>query len=199
MATALAGYIIGGLTTAGASFINYLPNLFWIAATGAGAYYALRALKFIFDEVEKGTLTVPGFYSDWAAPTYNLVRVLVILFALMLAFPYLPGSGSPAFQGISIFIDFLASLGSSSVVANIVAGIVLTYTRAFKVGDRVSARIADRRGACQRRCVNEPAPFVLQTRHYGAWRDGNLVTIPAGDLPKDYQQPAFHVLKLNGS
>ena len=91
--------------------------------------------------VEKGTITLSGFYPEWAIPTYQLVRILVIALALVLAFPYLPGSSSPAFQGVSIFIGLLFSLGSTSVVANIVSGVVLTYTRAFRVGDRV--RIAD--------------------------------------------------------
>ena len=52
-------------------------------------------------------------------------------------FPYLPGSDSPAFKGISIFLGVLFSLGSSSAISNLVGGIVITYMRPFKMQDRV--------------------------------------------------------------
>ena len=87
---------------------------------------------------------LPGFYQDWAMPTYKIARFLVIAFALVMAFPYLPGSDSPAFKGVSIFLGVLFSLGSSSAVANVVAGVILNYTRAFSIGDRV--RIGDVEG-----------------------------------------------------
>lgn len=77
-------------------------------------------------------------------PTYRIVRVLIVAFTIVVAFPYLPGSKSPAFQGISIFFGLLLSLGSSSAIANVVAGTVLTYTRAFQLGDRV--KIGDTTG-----------------------------------------------------
>lgn len=72
------------------------------------------------------------------------MRVLVLAFALVMAFPYIPGSSSPAFQGISVFLGILLSLGSSSAISNMVAGIVLTYMRPFRVGNRV--KIADTMG-----------------------------------------------------
>ena len=122
-------------------FIGYLPSLLSLIVIIVITYYGLKLIRFLFNEVEKGTITLSGFYPEWAIPTYQLVRILVIALALVLAFPYLPGSSSPAFQGVSIFIGLLFSLGSTSVVANIVSGVVLTYTRAFRVGDRV--RIAD--------------------------------------------------------
>ena len=122
-------------------FVAYLPNLLNLIIIVVITYYGLKLIRFIFDEIEKGTITFSGFRAEWAIPTYQLVRFLVIAFALVLAFPYLPGSSSPAFQGVSVFIGLLFSLGSSSVVANIVSGVVLTYTGAFRVGDRV--KIAD--------------------------------------------------------
>ncbi len=122
-------------------FQNYLPNLLNLVVIAVLTVYGLKVLRFIFNEIEKGTITLAGFHMEWALPTYQLVRFLVIAFALVLAFPYLPGSSSPAFQGVSVFIGLLFSLGSTSVVANIVSGVVLTYTRAFRVGDRV--KIAD--------------------------------------------------------
>jgi len=122
-------------------FVGYLPSLLNLIVIIVITYYGLKLIRFLFNEIGKGTITLAGFYPEWANPTYQLVRFLVIAFALVLAFPYLPGSSSPAFQGISVFVGLLFSLGSTSVVANIVSDVVLTYTRAFHVGDRV--KIAD--------------------------------------------------------
>lgn len=126
------------------AFVNYLPSLFNLILIIVLTRYLLIFLHFLAREVGKGNITLAGFYPEWAEPTFQLVRILLIVFALVISFPFLPGSASPAFQGISIFIGALFSLGSTSVVANIVSGIVLTYTRAFKIGDRV--RIADTEG-----------------------------------------------------
>ena len=118
-------------------FIDYLPNLFVIAVIGLFTYYIIGFVKLIFRELERGDISFPGFYREWAAPTYKLSFFLIFALAVIVAFPYLPGSGSPAFQGVSIFLGLLLSLGSTAAVANIVGGVILIYTRAFEVGDRV--------------------------------------------------------------
>ena len=117
--------------------LDYLPNLLVIAVITLSTYYVFRLLRLIFSQIEKGDLKIHGFYPDWAEPTEKLVRALVLVLALIVAFPYLPGAKSPAFQGISIFLGVLLSLGSSSAVANAIAGIILTYMRSFLVGDWV--------------------------------------------------------------
>ena len=121
----------------GAAFAGYLPNVFFVAVILTVAYYAVKVVKFFFAEIGKGTIALPGFYSEWAQPTYKIARTLIIVFTAVMVFPYLPGSKSPAFQGISIFVGLLVSLGSSSAISNMVAGVLLTYTRGFQVGDRV--------------------------------------------------------------
>ncbi|MBE0604916.1 MAG: mechanosensitive ion channel [Deltaproteobacteria bacterium] len=141
VAAVLIGYIFGPLKVVGKGILDFLPNLFFIAVIAAVTHYGLRLIRFFFSGVEKGTFTIPGFFREWAEPTFKIVRVLVVAFAAVVAFPYIPGSGSPAFQGVSIFLGVLFSLGSTSAVANIVAGLILTYMRAFRVGDRV--KIAD--------------------------------------------------------
>jgi len=88
-------------------------------------------------EIEAGVLVLPGFYPDWSRPTLNIVRILVIAFSFIVIFPYLPGSDSPIFQGVSVFLGLLLSLGSSSAISNLVAGLVITYMRPFRIGDRV--------------------------------------------------------------
>lgn len=121
--------------------VNYLPNLVVVVVLLVIGYYAVKLVKFFFNAVKAGHVSLPGFYIDWADTTYKIVRLAVIALFVVLLFPYLPGSDSPAFKGISIFVALLFSLGSTSVVANIVAGVILTYMRPFKVNDRVE--IAD--------------------------------------------------------
>jgi len=120
-----------------AQVTGYLPNLFFLVVIFVAAYYAGKFVKFFFREIGRGTISVPGFYAEWSMPTYKIARALIVIFTLIVAFPYLPGSTSPAFQGVSIFFGLLLSLGSSSAISNVVAGTVLTYTRAFQLGDRV--------------------------------------------------------------
>jgi small-conductance mechanosensitive channel len=125
------------LATAIANVVAYLPNFFVLVILGAFTYIAIRAARALAEAIRDGMLEISGFYVEWATPTYELVRVLLILFALVVAFPYLPGGDSPAFKGISIFIGVLVSLGSGSAMANVIAGIILTYMRPFHLGDRV--------------------------------------------------------------
>lgn len=142
--TGLISRIWEVITQGWQGFVNYLPSLLNLILIFFATRYLLRFIHFIAREIGKGNITLAGFYPEWSEPTYQIVRIILIALVLVIAFPFLPGSASPAFQGITIFVGFLFSLGSTSVVANIVAGIVLTYTRAFKVGDRV--KISDTMG-----------------------------------------------------
>lgn len=130
-------YIINPLEKIGGAFLGYLPNVFFIAVIVFITHFIIKFTRFLFSEVEKRTITIPGFFPEWAGPTFNIARFLIIVFALVVVFPYLPGSDSPAFKGVSVFLGVLISLGSSSAISNIVAGVILTYTRAFKLGDRI--------------------------------------------------------------
>jgi len=123
-------YILNGL-------LDFLPNLFYIIIIYLVARYVVRIITHIAGEVEKDRIKLKGFHKDWAKPTVNILRIIIYAFALIFIFPHLPGSDSPAFQGISIFFGVLLSLGSTSAIANIVAGVVITYMRPFMIGDRV--------------------------------------------------------------
>ncbi|WP_160114737.1 mechanosensitive ion channel family protein [Aquimarina sp. AU474] len=118
-------------------FVGFIPNLFFIIVIFFVTKYLLRFLKYVTTELEREAVRLDGFHADWARPTFNLLRVVIIAFALIIVFPYIPGSDSPAFKGVSIFFGILFSLGSTSAISNIVAGVVITYMRPFKVGDRV--------------------------------------------------------------
>lgn len=123
-------YIVNGI-------INFLPDLFFIILIFIVARYIVRIITYVSGEIEQDKLKIKGFHKDWAKPTLNIVKIIVYAFALVFMFPHLPGSDSKAFQGVSIFLGVLFSLGSTSAISNIVAGIVITYMRPFMIGDRV--------------------------------------------------------------
>jgi small-conductance mechanosensitive channel len=120
---------------------NHLPNLFILASIGTITFYLLRTIKPLFTALERGNHSIPGLYPDWASHTYNILSLLIIALATTLAFPCLPGFDSPAFRGFSIFLGLLLSLGSTSLITNVLGGIMLIYTRAFRVGDHI--RVGD--------------------------------------------------------
>jgi small-conductance mechanosensitive channel len=114
---------------------NYVPNLGYILVILVLAWGILKALKLMFTAIRDGTLVFDRFPPDWAEPTYKLCRTVLLLFALMVSFPYLPGAHSAFFRGFSVFVGALVTFGSSGAIGNLLAGIQLTYARAFKVGD----------------------------------------------------------------
>jgi small-conductance mechanosensitive channel len=117
--------------------INYIPNLFVIVIIAVFTFYALKVVKLVFKALDDEIISYPGFHKEWALPTYSIVRFLILAFAVVVVFPYLPGSDSPAFKSVSLFLGILFSLGSTSAISNMVAGVVLTYMRSFRLGDRV--------------------------------------------------------------
>ena len=134
---AVTEWLFSALSSLGRSALEYLPNLMVIAVIVFIGSQLLRLVNVLFTEVGRGTIKIIGFYPDWAGPTAKLIRIMIVVLLLVIIFPYLPGSKSPAFQGISIFVGVLLSLGSSSAVANAIAGVILTYMRSFLVGDWV--------------------------------------------------------------
>ncbi len=99
--------------------------------------WMIKGANWIFNQVEAGALTLPGFYPEFAEPTRKIVRFLLIVVGMFLAYPYTPLAGNAAFQGLTVLIGILFSIGSSTAIANVVAGTVLTYTRSFQLGDRI--------------------------------------------------------------
>jgi small-conductance mechanosensitive channel len=135
--TSPLGYILHG-------FVAYLPNLVYIAVIVVVMSYVMKFIGLVARELEQGNIHLAGFYPEWVDPTYKIVRFLLLAFTLVVVFPYLPGSQSPAFKGIGLFLGVLFSLGSTSAVSNLVAGAILTYTRGFRTGDWV--KIGDNLG-----------------------------------------------------
>lgn len=136
---------------------GYLPNLLTLIVIFTFGFYLMKLTRLFFKGVEEKRITLSGFYPEWASPTFAITRFFIVAFLIIVAFPYLPGKDSPAFHAVSIFFGVLISLGSTGAVSNVVAGIVLTYMRAFKIGDTV--QIADTNGN-----VVEKTMFVTRIR-----------------------------------
>lgn len=150
----LVGNTIGGIWS---KFVAYLPDLFTALVIIGFAYGIIRLFRLVFEGMGRQRIKVPGFYPEWSKTSFNLLRLLIVAMTVVVVFPYLPGSDSPAFQGVSIFVGVLLSLGSTTAVANVVAGIVITYTRAFRIGDYV--QISDTEGK-----IIERTAFVTRIR-----------------------------------
>jgi len=137
LALRLFAVLLDPLRTMAAAFLDSLPNLIFLVILVTVVRYALKAVRLLFTGIDQGTLTWSGFEREWAMPTYRIVRLLVIAFGLVVAYPYIPGSQSDAFKGISIFLGIIFSLGSSSFISNMIAGYTMIYRRAYRLGDRI--------------------------------------------------------------
>jgi len=118
-------------------FLNELPDIVFLIVLFLVLRYILKLTHMFFNGVARGRIKLRDFDSDWALPTHRIVRFLLIAFAIVIAYPYIPGSDSLAFKGVSVFIGVIFSLGSSSFIGNVVAGLAMTYRGAFKEGDLV--------------------------------------------------------------
>ena len=167
----ITNWMFSGLGGFGKVVIGYIPHLILVGFICLATSYLIKLNEYIFGEIRDQRLSIRGFYPDWAEPTAKLVRVLIIAAAAIVAFPYLPGSDSPAFKGISVFLGVLLSLGSTSAVAHGVAGTILTYMRAFQVGDfvRIGNEVGD---------VLEKTLLVTRIRT----QKNEIVTIPNGTV-----------------
>lgn len=137
IAEKLIYYTVTPVKTILFAFIHYLPNLLTLIVLYFITHYLIRLVRFLAQEVAAGTLAIRNFHPELAMPTFQIIRALLYLFMFIIMFPYLPGSDSNVFKGVSVFVGLLLSFGSSSAISNMVAGIVLTYMRSFRVGDRV--------------------------------------------------------------
>ena len=147
--------------------VEYIPNLFTIFVIWLAVKYLVRLVRYLASEIQSERLKIGGFYADWAMPTFHIVRFLLYAFMIAMIYPYLPGSKSGVFQGISVFVGLIVSLGSSTVIGNIIAGLVITYMRPFKLGDRI--KLNDTTGN-----VIEKTPLVTRIRT----PKNEVVTIP---------------------
>ncbi len=136
-AEGLLSYIIQPAHNMVIGIVEYLPNLVTVLLIILLSRYLLKGVRHVAGQIETKEIVVDDFDAEWGMPTYNIVRFLMLALTLIAVFPYLPGAQSPVFQGISVFLGLLISLGSSSMVNNIFSGFVLIYTRAYRIGDYI--------------------------------------------------------------
>jgi small-conductance mechanosensitive channel len=129
------------LSVIGNSILASLPNIAFLIVLIIVVRYLLKLIKLLFKGLSQGTILITNFDTDWALPTYKIIRFLIIVFTIVIAYPYIPGSESDAFKGVSVLLGIMFSIGSSSFISNIVAGYSLTYRRAFKLADWI--RVGD--------------------------------------------------------
>jgi len=155
----------------GKSTAEIIPDVLILIIIYFLTRFTLSRVRKFFAAVEQKRVVFTQFEPDWAMPTYKLLRVLVLAFAVVVAYPYIPGSQTAAFKGISIFIGLMLSLGSSTSISNLIAGYLMTYRRVFKVGDRV--KVGD--------VVGEVVAVRLQVTHLRTNKNEE-VTIPNSQI-----------------
>ena len=133
----LLTYVSKPLIGIAVGFVNYLPNLITLAIIAIITRYCIKALRLFFDNIEAGNFQLREFEPHWISPTFQISRVVIILIAVVFAYPFIPGSDSAVFQGLTILAGVMVSLGSNTVVSNMMAGLFVIYRRSTNIGDRI--------------------------------------------------------------
>lgn len=141
VANRLASIVAEPITSIAIAFFHAIPDLVFLTILFFFTRYVLKFGKLVFSSIAERRVQLKNFDAEWAWPTYRIFRMFIVAFALVVAYPYIPGSDTEAFKGITIFLGVIFSLGSSTVISNLIAGYTMTYRRAFRVGDRI--RIQD--------------------------------------------------------
>lgn len=163
----LAGFLVD--TTVGMleAVARAMPGLAVAIVIFVVAHWLAAVLRHFFQGVEKGQIAVDWLAPDTARPTRKLVTIVIWLFALAMAYPYLPGSDTDAFKGISVLLGLMVSVGSSGLVAQAASGLIMMYTHTYRRGEYV--RINDNEGT-----VVDVGMFTLRI-HTGL---GEELTLP---------------------
>jgi small-conductance mechanosensitive channel len=159
------------LGQSGVATLEALPGLLLVLVIAFVAHAVNRFARVFFDRIETGKLHVGRLDVDTARPTRQIFTVVVWVFALAMAYPYLPGASTEAFKGLSVLLGLMVSLGAASVVGQAFSGLIIMYTGAYRAGEYV--RVGDVEGT-----VVDLGMFVTRIRT-GL---GEEVTLPSSTM-----------------
>jgi small-conductance mechanosensitive channel len=140
----LSGFLLSTIENLALRAAHAIPGLFTVALIVLLARVVVRLIGVWFHSIEQGRIKLDWIYPETAQPTRRILTTLVWVFAIIVAYPYMPGSETDAFKGVSVFLGLMLTLGSSGLVNQIVSGFTVTYSRALRLGDYV--RIGDVEG-----------------------------------------------------
>jgi small-conductance mechanosensitive channel len=153
----LHGYMVGVLVHISSATLQAIPNLAVAVCIFLIARAVIAMLRPVFDNIELGRGSAGWLDRDTVVPTRRIASALIWIFALVMAYPYLPGADTAAFKGVSVLIGLMISLGSSSIVGQGASGLILMYSRSLRRGEYV--RIGDQEGT-----VTEVGLFMTKLR-----------------------------------
>ncbi|MBG2533324.1 mechanosensitive ion channel [Klebsiella pneumoniae] len=163
----LGDWSLGVIRDLSLSIVASLPGLMIVVLIFLLTWLIIRLVKVVLDQVAAGRIQVPGIHPETVSATRRLISVVIWLFALSAAYPFLPGANSLAFKGISVFFGLMLTLGSTGVMTHAMSGLVLIYSRALRKGDWI--RLADNEGQVSE--IGVLATKILTRENY-------IVTVP---------------------
>lgn len=163
----LGDWSLGVIRDLSLSIVASLPGLMIVVLIFLLTWLIIRLVKVVLDQVAAGRIQIPGIHPETVSATRRLISVVIWLFALSAAYPFLPGANSLAFKGISVFFGLMLTLGSTGVMTHAMSGLVLIYSRALRKGDWI--RLADNEGQVSE--IGVLATKILTRENY-------IVTVP---------------------
>ena len=163
----LGDWSLGVIRHLSLSIVASLPGLMIVVLIFLLTWLIIRLVKVVLDQVAAGRIQIPGIHPETVSATRRLISVVIWLFALSAAYPFLPGANSLAFKGISVFFGLMLTLGSTGVMTHAMSGLVLIYSRALRKGDWI--RLADNEGQVSE--IGVLATKILTRENY-------IVTVP---------------------
>ena len=164
---ALRAFFWNSVKDLAVGFVQAIPSLLTVVIIFAFARIITKLVRDFFQGVESSKIHVPGIHAETAGATRRLINALLWLLAIVIAYPYIPGSQTAAFKGVSVFVGLMFTLGSAGVLNHLMSGLVLVYSRALQKGDYVS--VGEVEGT-----VNEVGPLSVKI----ATIDHREITIP---------------------
>jgi small-conductance mechanosensitive channel len=147
-ASVLLDTLAAPIIALGTAALMAIPDLLTLVVIILIARYLLKLLRLFFLNIEDGVIVLKDFEPGWVWPTHRLARAILIIVAVVVAYPHIPGSDTAAFKGMTILLGVLMSIGSNSVASNLLAGLVVVYKRSINIGDRI--RVGDVIGDVER-------------------------------------------------